>query len=124
MGGATIWPVPRALDAEAHYYPRMWKRNMFFLYGAVFLMGFQFQRYAWMCRVRNSIHFANRPIRSIAIDDKIWRIHGLGKQTRSQESQIHQGLKSVIHATIYLTLTNLTEIIVNLAFSVPFLKEL
>ena len=50
MGGATIWPVPRAIDAEAHYYPRMWKRNMFFLYGAVFLMGFQFQRYAWMCR--------------------------------------------------------------------------
>merc|ERR1712179_650153 len=57
------------------------------------------------------------------IDDKVWRIHGLGKQTRSQESQIHQGLKSVIHSTIYLTLTNLTEIKVNLAFSVPFLNE-
>ena len=51
MGGATIWPVPRAIDAEAHYYPRHWKRNMFFLYGAAFLIGIQFQRYGLMCRV-------------------------------------------------------------------------
>jgi len=25
MGGYTIWPVPRGIDAEAHYYPRRWK---------------------------------------------------------------------------------------------------
>ena len=54
MGGATIWPVPRAIDAEAHYYPRNWKRNMFFLYGAAFLIGFQFNRYGLMCRVSRS----------------------------------------------------------------------
>jgi len=41
MGGATIWPVPRAIDAEAHYYPRHWKRNFFFLYTAGFLITFQ-----------------------------------------------------------------------------------
>ena len=77
MGGATIWPVPRALDAEAHYYPRMWKRNMFFLYGAVFLMGFQFQRYAWMCRVSKLVPESNL-IPCVAINDEIRRIHGLG----------------------------------------------
>ena len=51
MGGATIWPVPRALDAEAHYYPRRWKRNMAFLYGGMFLIGLQLQRYGQLCRV-------------------------------------------------------------------------
>ena len=51
MGGATIWPVPRALDAEAHYYPRKWKRNFLFLYGGLFLIGMQVQRYALMHRV-------------------------------------------------------------------------
>ena len=51
MGGATIWPVPRAIDAEAHYYPRRWKRNLFFLYGGMFLIGIQVQRYAQLCRV-------------------------------------------------------------------------
>lgn len=40
MGGATIWPVPRALDAEAHHYPRRWKQNMIFLYAAGFLITF------------------------------------------------------------------------------------
>ena len=55
MGGATIWPVPRAIDAEAHYYPRRWKRNMLFLYGGMFLIGIQVQRYAQLCRVSN--HF-------------------------------------------------------------------
>jgi hypothetical protein len=40
MGGATIWPVPRAMDAEAHHYPRHWKRNLMFLYGAGFLIFF------------------------------------------------------------------------------------
>jgi len=38
MGHATLWPVPRAVDAEAHHYPRFWKRNMIFLYGGGFLM--------------------------------------------------------------------------------------
>lgn len=40
MGGATIWPVPRAIDLEAHHYPRRWKRNYLFLYGGLFLIGF------------------------------------------------------------------------------------
>ena len=51
MGGATIWPVPRAVDAEAHYYPRRWKRNFLFLYTGMFLIGIQVQRYAQLCRV-------------------------------------------------------------------------
>jgi len=50
MGGATIWPVPRGIDAEAHYYPRRWKRNFLFLYSAAFLISFQVQRYGHMCR--------------------------------------------------------------------------
>ena len=51
MGGATIWPVPKAVDLEAHHYPRFWKRNLFFLYGGMFLMAFQVSRFAHMCRV-------------------------------------------------------------------------
>ena len=51
MGGATIWPVPRALDAEAHYYPRKWKRNFLFLYGGLFLIGMQVQRFGLLHRV-------------------------------------------------------------------------
>ena len=51
MAGATIWPVPKAVDVEAHHYPRMWKRNLVFLYGGLFLMGFQISRYALMCKV-------------------------------------------------------------------------
>lgn len=54
MGGATIWPVPRALDAEAHQYPRMWKRNMFFLYSGAFLIAIQLNRYCALCRVSHS----------------------------------------------------------------------
>jgi len=54
MGGATIWPVPRAVDAEAHYYPRRWKRNVVFLYGGMFLIGIQLQRYGQLCRVSSS----------------------------------------------------------------------
>ena len=50
MGGATIWPAPRAVDVEAHHYPRRWKANLLFLYGAGFLITFQIQRYGWMCR--------------------------------------------------------------------------
>ena len=51
MAGATILPVPRAVDLEAYHYPRHWKRNMFFLYGGLFLMGFQVSRYAHLCKV-------------------------------------------------------------------------
>ena len=50
MGGYTIWPVPRGIDAEAHCYPRRWKQNFLFLYGAAFLITFQIQRYGHMCR--------------------------------------------------------------------------
>ena len=56
MGGSTIWPVPRAIDAEAHYYPRMWKRNLFFFGGALFLIGLQFNRYANMVRVSHCLY--------------------------------------------------------------------
>ena len=56
MGGATIWPVPRALDAEAHYYPRLWKRNLIFLYGGLFLIGIQVQRYGLLCKVSSINH--------------------------------------------------------------------
>ena len=51
MAGATILPVPKAVDIEAHHYPRRWKRNLFFLYGGMFLMAFQISRFAHMCRV-------------------------------------------------------------------------
>ena len=51
MGGATIWPVPKAIDLEAYHYPRHWKRNMFFLYGGLFIIGFQISRYALLCKV-------------------------------------------------------------------------
>ena len=40
MGGAYIQPVPKAVDLEAHHYPRKWKRNLMFLYGGLFLIGF------------------------------------------------------------------------------------
>jgi len=85
MGGATIWPVPRAIDAEAHYYPRRWKRNMLFLYGGMFLIGIQVQRHMQLCRVS---HNPDYPISSLqrsnflisaAIDDAYWRVHGLGQ---------------------------------------------
>ena len=51
MGGATIWPIPRAIDAEAHYYPRKWKRNLFVLYSGALLISFQINRYGHLCRV-------------------------------------------------------------------------
>ena len=50
MGHATLWPVPRAIDAEAHHYPRHWKRNLVLLYGGGLLMGLQIQRYAALVR--------------------------------------------------------------------------
>jgi len=50
MGRVTFWPIPRAVDVEAHHYPKMWKRNMFFLYSGAFLIAFQVQRYGHMCR--------------------------------------------------------------------------
>ena len=40
MAGATILSVPKAVDVEAHYYPRRWKRNLVFLYGGLGLMAF------------------------------------------------------------------------------------
>ena len=95
MGGATIWPVPRAIDAEAHYYPRRWKRNMLFLYGGMFLIGIQVQRYAQLCRV-STCHFYHTNERNshclvfIAIDDSHRRIHGLGQQRRPQAHQVRQ----------------------------------
>jgi len=52
MAGATILPVPKAIDLEAHHYPRMWKRNLFFLWGGLALWAFQINRYGHMCRVR------------------------------------------------------------------------
>ena len=78
MGGATIWPVPRALDAEAHYYPRLWKRNLIFLYGGLFLIGLQVQRYGLLCKV-SSINHRLILASFIVIDDAYGRIHGLGK---------------------------------------------
>ncbi len=55
MGHATLWPVPRAIDAEAHHYPRHWKRNLLFLYFGGGLMTLQCWRYAAMVRVSNII---------------------------------------------------------------------
>ena len=83
MGHATLWPVPRAIDAEAHHYPRHWKRNMFFLYGSALMMVLQVNRYAWICRVSIINHLS-----LIAIIDEKWRVHGLGISRRRQESQI------------------------------------
>ena len=43
MAGATILPVPKAVDIEAHHYPRRWKRNLFFrfqFYSVVLVVGF------------------------------------------------------------------------------------
>jgi len=50
MGHATLWPVPRAIDAEAHHYPRMWKRNFMFLYSGAALITLQIWRYGFICR--------------------------------------------------------------------------
>ena len=55
MGGATIYPVPKAIDAEAHYYPRKWKRNAMFIYGGFFLISWQIQRYSQMHMVSELI---------------------------------------------------------------------
>ena len=82
MGHATLWPVPRAIDAEAHHYPRHWKRNMFFLYGSAFLMVLQVNRYAWICRVSILLY----PLFLIAIIHEEWRVYGLGIPRCRQES--------------------------------------
>ena len=50
MGHATLWPVPRAIDAEAHHYPRHWKRNFFLIYGAGSLIFLQISRFGHICR--------------------------------------------------------------------------
>ena len=85
MGRVTFWPIPRAIDVEAHHYPRHWKRNMFFLYSGAFLIAFQVQRYGHMCRVSYP-SFYN--VYFIAIYHACWRVHGLGKSQRPQESQV------------------------------------
>ena len=84
MGHATLWPVPRAIDAEAHHYPRHWKRNMFFLYGSAFLMVLQVNRYAWICRVSEP---CLSPLFKAIIHEER-RVHGLGIPRRCQESEI------------------------------------
>ena len=66
MGGATIWPVPKAVDLEAYHYPRLWKRNFFFLYSGLLLIGFQVSRYTLMCKVTtiylfNCVSYSNQP---------------------------------------------------------------
>ena len=95
MGGATIWPVPRALDAEANYYPKKWKRNFLFLYGGLFLTGIQIQRYGLLCRVSTKIQkqAGSYFLSFIVIDDAHWRIHGLGKQRCTQACQVRGCLK-------------------------------
>ena len=50
MGHATLWPVPKAIDAEAHHYPRFWKRNLIFLYGGALLIALQINRYGHICK--------------------------------------------------------------------------
>jgi hypothetical protein len=50
MGGATFYPVPKAIDMEMYTYPRMWKRNMLFLWSSLLLAGFQFSRFSLMVR--------------------------------------------------------------------------
>ncbi|CDW76309.1 UNKNOWN [Stylonychia lemnae] len=50
MAGATILPVPKAIDLEAHHYPRFWKRNLIFLWGGLGLWAFQICRYTHLCR--------------------------------------------------------------------------
>ena len=100
MGGATIWPIPKAVDLEAFHYPRMWKRNFFFLYSGLLLMTFQLSRFAHMCRVSSNLSFnylfifysgkfviPNQSL-FVAIDPEDWRVHGLGQPPGSQESQI------------------------------------
>ena len=100
MGGATIWPVPRAIDAEAHYYPRKWKRNLFVLYSGAMLISFQINRYGHLCRVSLPFlvlmvfqgKFFKQTCLSnlfccflcIVIVHAYWRIHGLGIASRSQ----------------------------------------
>ena len=56
MAGATIWPIPKAISLHAHQYPRHWKRNMFFLYGGMAILAFQFSRFAHLCRVSSFNH--------------------------------------------------------------------
>ena len=62
MGGHTILPVPKAIDLEAHHYPRLWKRNLIFLYSGLFLIGFQISRYGHLCKVSSIFSFFYEPI--------------------------------------------------------------
>ena len=111
MGGATIWPVPRAMDAEAHYYPRRWKRNVAFLYGGLFLIGLQINRYCNLHRVSyspSSLSLADPSLTlslvcsplTLAIDNSHGPIHGLGKQGCSKARQIRlKGVSLQTHLT-------------------------
>ena len=99
MGGATIWPVPRAIDAEAHYYPRMWKRNLFFLYGGLFLIGIQVQRFSLMHRVSHFSSPNNRSFAYVVIDDAHGRVHGLGQLERPKARQVRLNQRSNLGQT-------------------------
>ena len=91
MGHATLWPVPRAIDAEAHHYPRHWKRNFFFLYSGAFLMFLQLNRYGLICRVSQPILIFHLYLYlSIAIIHEERRIYGLGQLRCTKESQIQR----------------------------------
>jgi hypothetical protein len=48
MGGGPIIKVPKAVDIEAHQYPRQWKKGMYMCWGAMALLGFQLSRYSLM----------------------------------------------------------------------------
>lgn len=67
MGGATIWPIPKAVDLEAFHYPRLWKRNFFFLYSGLFLMAFQVSRFTHMCRVSGMSSYSKELTTTIKI---------------------------------------------------------
>ena len=50
MGGATLWPIPRSIDVEAHHYPRNWKRNLLIFHMSALLMLLQVNRYSFLGR--------------------------------------------------------------------------
>lgn len=124
MAGATFLPIPKAIDLEAHHYPRHWKRNLFFLYGGAMLVLFQFQRYTHLCRVSIKCIWSKLTLEIFL--RKMWfdfslillrliflatlivvrRVHGLVKPQRSQESQI---LSKLSLSAIYL-LDSLNEV--------------
>ena len=72
MGHATLWPVPRAVDAEAHHYPRFWKRNLVFLYSSAMLTVLQLNRYGWICRVSTASYYCHLNFYPLAIFNQEW----------------------------------------------------